>query len=190
MVYEDRLAGGGGKGREGKVRQTFARMGCTLLPSPVFAALFAQEPIHLRRRSRRLGAFRSWAARRSKETDIAGNIQLFALIRAVWESRRAIPVSGRLVSRLRQRKFTPSSADSLSFFLSFLSFFFFSSSFCLPSPSGTIGGNHARMWIIEKPQRGKNFRRLARVPPPFDRVTTFLYFTRKEEELETDWLRR
>ena len=59
MVYEDRLAGGGGKGREGKVRQTFARMGCTLLPSPVFAALFAQEPIHLRRRSRRLGAFRS-----------------------------------------------------------------------------------------------------------------------------------
>lgn len=49
-------------------------------------------PDHLRRRSRRLGAFRSWAARRSKETDIAGNIQLFALIRSVWGSRGAIPI--------------------------------------------------------------------------------------------------
>lgn len=49
------------------------------------------QPDHLRRCSR-LGAFRSRAARRSKETDIAGNIQLFALIRSVWKSRGAIPI--------------------------------------------------------------------------------------------------
>lgn len=117
---------GGSIGRRNdreKVRQTFARLGVHVSSfPPCFARFVRSEPIHLQRRSRRLGAFRSWAARRSKETDIAGNIQLFALIRAVWESRRAISISGSVYACFRGFA-SENSALSLRAYSNF--FFFF-----------------------------------------------------------------
>lgn len=106
-------------GGDGVARQTFAYDGYAL---PLLLTSFLRSrssfclrsslqplrPDRLRRRSRRLGAFRSWAARRSKETDIAGNIQLFALIRSVWESWRAIPIPVRL--HIRHTKTHPTFA--------------------------------------------------------------------------------